>query len=169
MGVYSQYKHREKIPDGAELLISILLRYPEVGSVHYCQDRHALRFTFVVTNVQESSGQDLLLPALEVYHNLEGTEMQICEVDCKHEENVCILTITRDVVSMTQNEVGLIVDILKLHYAQRLVCDEGDLPEEELLVQEEMIDEMLATIKQDDIDKSVVAVREEGRVLVFKT
>ena len=163
-----QYKSGGYAPEGVGLLISILLRYPEVGSIHYWQEKHALRFTFMVRNIETSDLENKLVPALEVFHTFEGGSMQICQVECRKEEQVCILTITRDVESMTQSEVGLIVDMVKMQFAQNLVCDESDLPEDELLFQEELIGHMLATIRTNDMDKNVVAVREEGRVIVFK-
>lgn len=43
------------------------------------------------------------------------------------------------------------------------------LPEDEQIYQEEMITQMLSSIQSKDINKNVVALREEGKVLVFKT
>lgn len=164
-----QYKDGGRVPDGVGLLTSILLRYAEVGTVHYWQEQHALKFTFMITEHQDASNlRQILDPALEVFHHLEGRRMRIFDIVCRSEENVCTLTVTRDVDSMTQREVGLIVELIKRAFSKQLVYDEMDLPEEELLFQEEMISHMLASIQTMDIDKNVVALREEGRVLVYK-
>lgn len=156
--------------DGVGLLTSILLRYTEVGSVHYWCEQHALKFTFVITQPQETSSlQDMLKPALEFFHQLEGRIMRVFDITCRSEENVCVITVTRDVDSMTQREVGLIVELLKRKYQKQLVYDEMYLPEEEQIFQEEMISQMLYSIQSDTMDRNVVALREEGRVLVFKS
>jgi len=149
--------------DGVGLLTSILLRYPEVGSVHYWCEQHALKITFMITQSQEASTlQDMLKPAVEFFHQLEGRSMRVFDIISRSEENVCVITVTRDVESMTQREVGLIVE-------KQLVYDEMYLPEEEQIYQEEMISKMLYSIQSDTMSKNVVALREEGRVLVFKS
>lgn len=161
------YKGGGQVSEGVGLLISILVRYPEVGSIYYWQEKHALKFTFIIKDLDDSTLHMKFVPVLELYHELEGSQMQICQTECRKEENVCILTITRDVESMTQNEVGLIVEFVKMEFVKQLIYEDAGLPEDELLYQEEMISQMLATIRHNDIEKNVVAVREEGRVLVF--
>jgi len=165
-----QYKDGGRLQDGVGLLTSILMRYTEVGSVHYWREQHALKFTFMVTQHQDvKSLRELLIPALEFFHQLEGQKMRVFDVVCRSEECVCVITITRDVDSITQREVGLIVELLKREYKQQLIYDEMYLPEDEQIYQEEMISQMLSSIQCNDINKNVLALREEGKVLVFKT
>ena len=164
------YKDGGRIQDGVGLLTSILVRYSEVGSVHYWREQHALKFTFMITQHQEIAAlQEILNPAIEFFHQLEGQSMRVFDIACRSEENICVLTVTRDVDSMTQREVGLIVELLKRKYKEKLVYDEMNLPEDEQIFQEEMITRLLSSIQSHDIDKNVVALREEGRVLVFKS
>ncbi|KUO74657.1 MAG: hypothetical protein APF81_13030 [Desulfosporosinus sp. BRH_c37] len=164
------YKDAGRIQDGVELLSSILLRYGEVGSVNYWREQHALKFTFMIQQHQEvSSLREILKPALEFFHQLEGSSMRFFDLACRSEENVCVITITRDIESMTQREVGLIVELIKGKYKKQLFYDELYLPEDEQIFQEEMITQMLHSIHNDDIDKNVVVLREEGRVLVFRS
>lgn len=160
--------------DGVGLLTSILSRYAEVGSVHYWCEEHALKFTFMITHPQEalqeaSSVQTIVKPAVEFFHQLEGRRMRVFDINCRSEENVCVITVTRDVDSMTQREVGLIVELLKRKYKKQLVYDEMYLPEEEQIFQEDMISQMLFSIQSDSMDKNVLALRAEGRVVVFKS
>lgn len=165
-----KYKDGGRLQDGVGLLTSILMRYSEVGSVHYWREEHALKFTFMVTQEQDVKAlQELLKPALEFFHQLEGQRMRIFDIACRSDEGFSVITITRDVDSMSQREVGLIVELLKRKYDHLLVYDEMYLPEDEQIYQEEMISQMLSSIQSNDINKNVVALREEGRVLVFKT
>jgi hypothetical protein len=169
MGALLQFKDGVYVPDGVGLLISILWRYPEVSSIHYWQEQHALKFTFMLMDIDDISGLLLKLPeALSIFHNFENRKMLRCNVEFRQEERVCILTITRDVDSMTRSEVGLIVDLVKLEFNDSLIIDQVYLPEDEILYQEELIGQLLATILSGDIDKNVVAVRAEGKVLVYK-
>lgn len=164
-----KYKDGGRAQDGVGLLTSILLRYSEVESVHYWREQHALKFTFIISQQQDAASlQDVLIPALEFFHQLEGQSMRVFDIAFQSEESVCLITVTRDVDSMSQREVGLIVELLKRNYKKQLVYDEIYLPAEEQLYQEEMISQMLSSIQSRDIEKNVVALREAGRVLVFK-
>ena len=165
-----KYKDGGRLQDGVGLLTSILMRYPEVGSVHYWREQHSLKLTFLVSQDQDVTPlQEHLKPALELFHQLEGQKMRIFDIACRSEESVCVITISRDVDSLTQREVGLIVELLKRKYKHQLVYDEMYLLEEEQIYQEQMITQMLTSIQSNDINKNVVALREEGRVLVFKS
>lgn len=95
--------------------------------------------------------------------------MRVFDVVCRSEESVCVITVTRDVDSMSQREVGLIVELIKRKYKLELIYDELYLPEDEQVYQEEKISQMLSSIQSNDINKNVLALREEGKVLVFKT
>ncbi len=169
MGALQQFKDGGYVPDGVGLLISILWRYPEVSTIHYWQEQHALKFTFMIMDIDDVSGLQVKLPeALSVFHKLENRKMLNFNIEFRQEERICVLTVTRDVDSMTQSEVGLIVELVKLEFANSLIIDHSDLPEDEIIFQEELIGQMLAKILSSDIDKNVIAVREEGKVLVFK-
>ncbi|WP_407308580.1 hypothetical protein [Desulfosporosinus sp. SB140] len=154
--------------DGVDLLTSILMRYSELGAVHYWYEQHALKFTFMIKQqIDLASLEDILRPALEFYHHLEGQKIRVLEITCRNEENVSVLTIVRDLESVSQREVGLIVELLKRKFGKQLVYDETNLADEELAFQEEVISQMLTSIKFMDIQRNVIALRDEGRVLVF--
>lgn len=164
-----QYKEGGQVPDEVGLLISILVRYPEVCSVRYLQDQHALIFQFLLfASSQVGCLPEKLQDAIDVFHELESRPMKLCKAEGKHEEDFYRLTITRDVESMNQAEVGLIVDLVKGSSSQELVYDEMEIQEEELEFQEEIIDQILEQLQKSELDKNLVAVREEGRVLVYK-
>jgi hypothetical protein len=166
-----QYKDGGNVPEGVGLLISILVRYPEVCSVRYLQQEHALKFSFTLFGKENGERFiEKLRDALEVFHRLEGIMMKLCKVEQKLEEHLSLLTITRDVSSMSQMEVGLIVDLVKTELSKHLIYDEleAELPEDELIFQEEVIGQILQSFKESVLDKSFIAIREEGRVLVYK-
>lgn len=164
-----QYKDGSDVPEGVGLLISILVRYPEVCSVRYLKQEHALKFRFLL-QVPEN-GEKLtkkIREALEVFHRFEGNTMQLCEVEQKPEDRLSLLMITRDVGSMSQREVGLIVDLVKAEWSKQLIFEEAELSEDELIFQEEVIGQILQSFRESSLDKGFIAVREEGRVLVYK-
>lgn len=164
-----QYKDGGNVPEGVGLLISILVRYPEVCSVRYLQKEHSLEFRFILHDVvNQVKLREKLCDALEVYHRLEGNVMRTCTVDFGGEESLSILTITRDIQTISQVEVSLMVELIKIELMKELVYEEFELEEDELAFQEKVIGDILEAVKKGNMDKSFIAVREEGRVLVYK-
>jgi hypothetical protein len=149
------------------LLVSILLRYPEIGTISCCQDQQALVLKFLVAkDCDFESFRHKLIQALELFHKIEGRKMQLCTIE-KHEQELDLIVITRDLRSITQNEMNLIIEILKTELNEQLITDGNSLHEEEIVFQEEVIGHMLAAIRSNGPEKNITAVREDGRVLVF--
>lgn len=152
---------------GTGLLVSILLRYPEVGTISCCQEQQALVLKFlVVKECNFEALQNKLSQALEMFHKIEGRNMKLCNIE-KLEQELDLLVITRDLRSMTQNEMNLIIEIIKNELGEQLITDECSLAEDEIILQEEVISHMLAAIRSNGTEKNITAIREDGRVLVF--
>lgn len=152
---------------GTGLLVSILLRYPEVGTISCCQEKQALVLKFLVAKeCNFESLQNKLSQALEMFHKIEGREMKLCKIE-KFEQEMDLLVITRDLLSITQNEMNLIIEIMKDELGEHLITDESNLAEDEIIFQEEVISHMLTVIHSDGTGKNITAIREDGRVLVF--
>ena len=149
------------------LLVSILLRYPEVGTISCCQKQQALVIKFLITKDCEFEKlKNKLTQALEIFHKIEGRKMNLLNIE-KHEQELDLLVITRDLGSLTQNEMNLIVEIIKKDLGEQLIVDESSLVEDEMVFQEEIINHMLAAIRSNGTEKNITALRDEGRVLVF--
>lgn len=163
-----QYRDGGQVTDGVGLLISILLRYPEVCSVRYLREQHALKFQFLLyASFNFTLLPQKLLYALEAFHLLEKRTIKICEVEGLQEEDYYHLTVTRDVESINQAEVGLIVDLVKESSTNDLLYEQADLEEDELYFQEEVIAQILEHLQKNELDTNFIALRDEGRVLVY--
>ena len=149
------------------LLVSILLRYPEVGTISCCQKQQALVLKFLVTkDCKYEELKDKLTQSLEMFHKIEGRKMQLFSIE-RQEQELDLLVITRDLGSITQNEMNLIVETIKNELEKQLIIDDNNLVEEEIIFQEEMINHMLAAIRSNGTEKNITAIRDDGRVLVF--
>lgn len=149
------------------LLVSILLRYPEIGTISCCPLQQSLVLKFLVTkDCAYELLRDKMVEALELFHRIEGRKMRICTIE-KQNQEIDMLVITRDLVSITQNEMNLIVELIKTEIGSQLIIDESSLIEDEILLQEEVISHMLAAIRTNGTEKNITALREDGRVLVF--
>jgi|GEM_PF-484486 len=161
-----------QVTDSIGLLISILVRYPEVGAINYDADRQILRFTFMLAPPEE--GKDLqgfgkkLKQALEAYNYLEDRKAQVVELKVHHHEEIYSLEVHRDVHTLSRDEIGLIVNLVREAFDQYLMAETNDsLLEEDLLLQEEIIERMLEKVRGSAPKRHLIAFREEGRVMVF--
>jgi len=168
-----RYKsNRNNVTDSVGLLISILLRYPEVATINFDPDHHLLKFTFiylqVLGNNELKTIKEKLLDSIEVYNHLEGKETRFVSLTHQVCGNLTLLEVQRDVDTLAQEEITLIVELFRQYLNTNLVTEDNEqLIEEDLLAQEEMIDHMLESIKDSTEDKCLFAFREEGKVLVF--
>ncbi len=149
------------------LLVSILLRYPEVGTISCSREKQALVLKFIVKKECDfESLQEKLTQALEMFHKIEARTMQLFSIEI-HEQELDLLVITRDLRSITQNEMNLIIEIIKTELGKQLITEEHTLYEDEIVFQEEVINHMLTAIRTNGTENNITAVREDGRVLVF--
>ncbi|NPV72209.1 MAG: hypothetical protein HPY89_00140 [Pelotomaculum sp.] len=164
--------NRNNVTDSVGLLISILVRYPEVAMVNFDPDNQLLKFTFMYSRVLEDNEinkiKEELLNSIEVYNLLEGKKTRLVSVGHQIYENLTMIEVQRDVDTLAQEEITLIVEFFNQQVNSCLVTEDSEhFIEEDLLVQEEIIDHMLESIKSTAQDKYLLAFREEGRVLVF--
>jgi hypothetical protein len=153
----------------ANLLVSALLRYPEIGTISCSREEQTLALKFILAENHNIEGlQDTLKQALDLYHKIEGRKMTLFQM-YRHGSEPGLLVIKRDLVSMTQTEMNLIVEILKKECGNNLIKEENNLPEDENIFQDEIINHMLTVLRSNGTEKSFTAVREEGKVLVFNS
>ncbi|MCG9968168.1 hypothetical protein L9W92_08905 [Pelotomaculum terephthalicicum JT] len=154
------------------LLISILVCYPEVAAINFDPEKQLIRFTFIYSKVLIENELDnlkaRLLNSIEVYNQLEGRKNSIISLNSQICDNLTIIEVQRDVNTLFQEEITLIVELFRQCFNNNLVTEGYDqYIEEEIVAQEEMIGHMLERIKGTSQDKYLFAFREEGRVLVF--
>jgi hypothetical protein len=161
-----------EICDSVGLLISILVRYPEIGTVKFNPGSQTLKLSFILSQlINEEQYQvfaDKICTSLEAYNMLEGNHNVIIRTSYSQFEQISMLEVDRDVHTLSKTEISLIITLVKSCFDGRLVIDKNDsLLEEDLLVQEELIDNMLEHLKISRFDRNLIGIREDGRVMVF--
>lgn len=162
----------DSISHEANLLISILVRYPEIGTINYDAETGAIELTLMLSGIPTDAELNhikaKLLASIAAYHALEGIAGGQVAVRCSACDQVAMLTIHRDVVTLTRGEMALVIALMRENLLDRLVVDENDaVLEEDLLVQEEVIGDMLESMKKERSSSGLIGFREDGRVLVF--
>lgn len=167
-----RYKGKEDLTNSVSLLISILIRYPEVAKIKFDPEKNILKFTFIYAGIMTESEitglQQNAISSIQVYNSLEYKAPRIINLDYKISDGFTMIEIQRDVDTLVQEEIALMVELFRQYINKNLVTEGSDgLVEEDLEVQEELIEHMLESVKMKTENKRLYAFREEGRVLVF--
>ncbi len=166
------YKGRNDVTDSVGLLISILVRYPEVATINFDPEQQLLKFNFIASRKLGANEMTALngkmLDSIEVFNKLENKETRMSAVDYQECGSFTMIEIQRDVETLVREEIALIVALFRQELENSLILDDnGSFYEEDLLIQEEIIEHMLESVKDCAGDKKLFAFREEGRVVVF--
>jgi len=163
---------KENYTNEISLLVSILLRYPQISSLNFDPHLHMLRFAFMVSeNIPEEQLREFqhrLETSLEAFHHLDDHKEAVFEIVFKNMNAITCIEISRHLENLSQEEISLIVMLLQDAFSNHLVMDFHDSAlDEDLQLQEELIDTMLLDLKDNTKDRNFIAYREEGRVMVF--
>jgi hypothetical protein len=167
-----KYKNGDDVSDSVGLLISILVRYPEIGTINFDPQSHELKLTFIIAgtfNDQEINNfTKELTESVKVYHQLEKIKAKKLAIEWQTSDNYTVVDMKRDVDSLSRKELSFIIELFGIHFNQTLIAEVNeDIWEEDLTFQDEIIGNMLENIKSVMPDKKLIAYREEGKVLVF--
>jgi len=154
------------------LFVSILVRYPEVATVTYRRDTHSVKLTFLVRSAlsakRVASFRALVEKSVRVYTTLRRRTVRLMELEARVSSPVSVLEMRRDIESLTQGELSMILALAAEAFGKDLVVDRlPDVEHDELAAQEELIEEMLEDLRESPHEPNLIAFREEGRVLVF--
>ena len=112
--------------------------------------------------------KEILLASIDAYQSWRGIKGGSADVRFSSCDQVAMLTIHRDVATLSRGEMALVIALMRESFQDRLVADENDaILEEDLLVQEEVIGDMLESMKEAAYGNGLIGIREDGRVLVF--
>jgi len=167
------YQNDQQVSDGANLIISMLVRYPEIGTINFNPDANSLKLTFMISGIPTASefesSKCLIVNSIAAYHMLQGITDINVDIELSSYEQVAMLTFIRDVQTLSRGEINLVIKLLRERFSDRLVTDHNDaMMEEDLLFQDEVIEDMLESMrKQYNDHHSLIGIREDGRVFVF--
>ncbi|MEW6723643.1 MAG: hypothetical protein AB1331_01805 [Bacillota bacterium] len=154
------------------LLISLLVRYPEVATINFDPRARTLRLTFLTRpGLSEDQWHQVLKrlqQSVEVYARLERQRVQRAWFDVDSFGELVTLVVERDVETLSRGEISLLVELLRDLLGEELMVDEvGATGDDDMYMQEQYIDQLLDDLRESRQEKCLVAFREEGRVVVF--
>lgn len=162
----------EKVSDSVNLLVSMLVRYPEIGTLRFDSANTTLNLTFILTTVpnreQFDSFREYLEKSLRSFYYLSAYDDPTLTITMTPYENITLIQIVRDIDTLSKTEIALMIKILQTHFASYILADKNEaLIDEELRFQEEVIENMLINIQRSRVLNNLIGIRENGRVMVF--
>lgn len=115
-----------------------------------------------------------LKEALETYSLLKWTSPKKVNMKVSNGDHISVVEIERDVETLDRDEISLITALVSEHFGDRVMTEALDggrvsqvVPQEEQMMQEEIIEETLDNIRQAKTRRGFVAMRDNGQVVVF--
>jgi len=165
-----RYKSGQQVSDSVSLLISMLVRYPEISSICCEPNTKEIKFTFLLNdnenNINEFS--KLINKCLSTLFYLKKGEV-INPFNIKYSTcgKLTVLDIYRKLDNLSAQELNLIISLTQDYFKDSLVVEVEELTKEDQLFQEDLIGAMLDNLGHELTNQKLFAFREEGRVMVF--
>lgn len=153
-----------------DLLISILVRFPQIGSVHYEPDTKALRLVFLIRGTHrdfQPFGERFRLH-LALFHQLRQVDVAVASLNRIANEPMTSIEVVRDVTSVCLAELNLIVELINDYYGDCVVYEGHEIVEEDKAEHNIIIESLLNSGPLRCLER-LTGFRDSGRVLVYST
>lgn len=166
------WKEGESFSNSMSLIAFLLVRYPEIGTIRFDPDQKTLQFSFILNKILmepefEAFKENLLL-SMDAMSELQERSSGHIQVKFSVCDGLSFVEILRDIDSLNQEEIALIIGVVDRYFEGDLLLDQQEkAQEEDIVIQEEMIEHMLEDLKDSRQEKRLIGFREEGRVLIF--
>ncbi|MGE5558040.1 MAG: hypothetical protein ACM3WV_05435 [Bacillota bacterium] len=169
------WQEREPYTQSMNLIVSLLMRYPQIATVSLHPEEHSLHFVFIINaRLTQRGAQELehqLKEGWESFWQLTHARPELTEINFTGENSLTLLEVKRDVASITLSEISYLIQFLQDHYQSKL-CQEQPSAEgggSEESWPEELIELLLDDLREIKSDRNLIGFREEGRVFVYRT
>lgn len=174
MGRVTQLKQNLTMEnDNAGLLISFLIRYPEILKIIYEPKQMVITFAFGIRTSLEDKQFNKFKNKVSDYINtvlyLNNQTAKIRDLSITSMHGISLVEFKRDLTTFEKNELNVLIELLKREYEEKLLVEDmGSVEEDVLWLHEEIINNFLLNLGgAASNDVPLVAFRENGRVFVF--
>lgn len=158
--------------DGVNLLVGMLISYPEISKILYEPKDESLNITFIVKEVladtEFAEFKMLIERNLEAYYSLEKIWQRRVTLEKQTCGGFTFIQLKRDIATVSKGEMALLAELVQQRYGGRLV-DDGTIIvlDDDLVLQDDFVDNMLNNIRINKISTKLIGMREDGRVMIF--
>lgn len=166
------WKEGEAFNNSMSLIVSLMVRYPEIATLSLDPTEKSLHFTFLVgrhlSDKDFNEFRENYFLSLQVMGDIMQRNFNVSTLSFQSQDNFGFIEVIRDIPTLSQEEISLLINLIRDNFAGELLSDQEEgIGEEEQVFQEEMIDHMLEDLKDSRQEKRLIGIREEGRVMVF--
>lgn len=160
--------------DGIDLMISLLVRYPEINTVKTDPKGGEIIFSFLLkkelTQTEFAVLEQELAKNIDTFLFIQNKQVQVMRFQLQVYEGYSFVEVVRDFQTISQREISLLIQLIHNQLGMYLLTETGDGSEvEELEMQEELIDDLLDRLQFDVEDQEdLIGYRDAGRVMVFQ-
>ncbi len=170
-------RHNPHVPDqsndSVHLLVSLLVRHPELSRVRITPRCEAMAFFFVVRGEVAGSEARAFKRTLDDHvralHALGDIRDAAVRVALTSSDGMTFVEIERDAKTVGREEIALIVGVMAQTFGERLVVNPpaDDAGEEEMSAADDPVGSALDAVRNGRQRKGLVGFRDDRRVLVY--
>lgn len=157
--------------NGLDMFISISLTYPELNAVRYDADHNIIGLEVAVQGEisaeEEISFLHCIYRSLDLYHRRQIINAEVAKVYLRRLNELSLLHYERDMGTMSEGEMELVINLIRDNFPNRIIFDRGDSITEEPF-KHRVKQNLLRNISKNEDKHHFLAFRKKGRVLVFQ-
>jgi hypothetical protein len=159
--------------DTVSLVCALLERFPEIASIRSLPPERTLRSTMALRQRLDKSAQTALGETIEEhvrgFLSLAQEEPRVLRVECEGDRTMTFVHITRDLETVSKEELELHVAFFTARFGEALVRNSAtdDQFDADPDAQDEAALYAVEALRDPAQSKSLVGFREEKRVLVY--
>jgi hypothetical protein len=154
---------------GLDIFISASLKYPELNTIKYQANRELIIFEIAlkgkITAQQKSIFERKITDCLNLFYKMKNLQAVSLEWRFKDSSEITLLRFYRDVNSLSEEEIELLVLLLREHFDDLLVRDNNSIIAEDSL-KRQLKKNLLKKVGNKNAT-NFFAYREEGKVFVY--
>ncbi len=151
-----------------DLFVAVLVRFPQIGTIHFDPEGKTLRLTFLLTAANHNFENFVrsFESHLALFHKLKQETVIVASLKKTQTGDLTTIEVIRDLASLSLSELNLIVELMSDFYGECLVQEGQDMAEDDEFEQNLLIDALLMSNTWRSRER-LTGFRENGRVLVF--
>lgn len=157
--------------NSVNLLLSILIRYPQISTIKFLEQDRTFRFTFMFKpeeGLKLDTISTTIKKSLLAHCQLLGDEPGCCQVEFKDFSHYGSLEVKRDLASLSSAEISLLINLVRDALGPRLIAESPEpIQDDETGFQDEVISALLEDLREFPKGHTLYGMRENGHVLVF--
>jgi hypothetical protein len=164
-------RSRFKESKGIHLLISMLIRYPQVSSIRFVHKGKFVILTFLLNGLIEEEMYQKFLSKVEEYfvamQEFDHTFKKWGTFNRSVMNEVTLITYTQSLNHLSLSEIRLFTALIQEHFASYISLDPVELRMEDMEAQDEVIEHLLHHQEGITEEQDWVAYRDGGKVFVY--